>query len=64
MNLFNIGVEGQYLLGGFFAAAAGGVIVAPRIPARACSSSSSRWRSGALWAGFAGVLKVTEMSTK
>ena len=29
MNLFNIGVEGQYLMGAFFAAAAGGAIDLP-----------------------------------
>ena len=58
MNLFNIGVEGQYLLGGFFAAAAAGVISPPgflHVLFIVVVASAV----GALWGGFAGVLKVT-----
>jgi simple sugar transport system permease protein len=58
MNLFNIGVEGQYLLGAFFAAAAGGVIVLPGL-LHVLFILVVAMVAGALWSGFAGVLKVT-----
>ena len=58
MNLFNIGVEGQYLLGGFFAAAAGGVIVLPGF-LHVLFIVFVAMAVGSLWAGFAGLLKVT-----
>lgn len=61
MNLFNIGVEGQYLLAAFFAAAvgsAGFVIDLP--PALHVSVIFLVAMSvGAFWAGLAGALKVT-----
>ncbi|WP_059013050.1 ABC transporter permease [Streptomyces specialis] len=58
MNLFNIGVDGQYRVAAFFAAVVGGALSVPgivRIPvillvAMAC---------GAIWAGIAGYLKAT-----
>ena len=58
MNLFNIGVDGQYRIGAFFGAVVGGMINVPSIlevpiiivVAMVC---------GALWAGIAGWLKVT-----
>lgn len=58
MNLFNIGVEGQYLLGAFFAAAAGGVIVLPGF-LHVLFILFVAMAVGSLWAGFAGLLKVT-----
>jgi simple sugar transport system permease protein len=58
MNLFNIGVEGQYLIGAFFAAAAGGVIVLPGL-LHVLFILVVAMAAGALWSGFAGVLKVT-----
>jgi ABC-type uncharacterized transport system permease subunit len=58
MNLFNIGVEGQYLLGGFFAAAAGGAIVLPGF-LHVIFIVVVAMIAGALWSGLAGVLKVT-----
>lgn len=58
MNLFNIGVEGQYLLGGFFAAAAAGVISPPGF-LHVLFVVAVASIVGALWGGFAGVLKVT-----
>ena len=59
MNLFNIGVDGQYRLAAFIAAAVGGAVSLPGAAARRCSSSSSRCSSVPLWAGIAGLLKVT-----
>jgi ABC-type uncharacterized transport system permease subunit len=58
MNLFNIGVDGQYRIAAFFAAVVGGALSLPgivQIPviilvAMAC---------GAIWAGIAGYLKAT-----
>ena len=58
MNLFNIGVDGQYRVAAFFAAVVGGALTLPgivQIPviilvAMAC---------GAIWAGIAGYLKAT-----
>ncbi|MFE9255159.1 ABC transporter permease [Streptomyces sp. NPDC006879] len=58
MNLFNIGVDGQYRLGAFFAAALGGALTLPaflQIPMIIIASMLV----GAMWAGIAGVLKVT-----
>ena len=58
MNLFNIGVEGQYVLAAFAAALVGASFEAPsiiHIPVIALSAVVV----GALWAGFAGLLKVT-----
>jgi simple sugar transport system permease protein len=58
MNLFNIGVEGQYQIGGFFAAAAGGAIVLPGF-LHVLFILVVAMIAGSLWAGFAGILKTT-----
>ncbi|WP_418958723.1 ABC transporter permease [Streptomyces tritici] len=58
MNLFNIGVDGQYRLAAFFAAALGGALTLPgivQIPLIIVAAMLV----GAMWAGIAGVLKVT-----
>jgi general nucleoside transport system permease protein len=58
MNLFNIGVDGQYRLAAFFAAAVGGAMALPgviQIPIIIATAMAV----GAIWAGIAGVLKVT-----
>ncbi|MFD4141504.1 MULTISPECIES: ABC transporter permease [unclassified Streptomyces] len=58
MNLFNIGVDGQYRLAAFFAAAVGGALALPgvlQIPLIIITAMIV----GAMWAGIAGVLKVT-----
>ncbi|MDX6355428.1 MAG: ral nucleoside transport system permease protein [Streptomyces sp.] len=58
MNLFNIGVDGQYRLAAFFAAAVGGAMSIPgiiQIPIIILTAMAV----GAAWAAIAGVLKVT-----
>jgi general nucleoside transport system permease protein len=58
MNLFNIGVDGQYRLAAFFAAAVGGALSVPgviEIPVIILTAMVV----GAAWAAIAGVLKVT-----
>jgi simple sugar transport system permease protein len=58
MNLFNIGVDGQYRLAAFFAAAVGGALSIPgviQIPVIILTAMAV----GAAWAAIAGVLKVT-----
>ncbi|MEW2130441.1 ABC transporter permease [Streptomyces sp. NPDC005435] len=58
MNLFNIGVDGQYRLAAFVAAAVGGALTVPgwlAIPLILLCAMGT----GALWAAIAGVLKVT-----
>lgn len=58
MNLFNIGVDGQYRLAAFFAAAVGGAMSIPgiiQIPVIILTAMAV----GAAWAAVAGVLKVT-----
>ncbi|MEE4541694.1 ABC transporter permease [Streptomyces sp. V4-01] len=58
MNLFNIGVDGQYRLAAFFAAAVGGALSIPgviEIPVIILTAMVV----GAVWAAIAGVLKVT-----
>lgn len=58
MNLFNIGVDGQYRLAAFFAAALGGALTLPgalQIPLIILTAMIV----GAMWAGIAGLLKVT-----
>ncbi len=57
MNLFNIGVEGQYRLGAFFAAVVGANIVLPSI-LHVTMIILVAMIVGALWAGLAGWLKV------
>lgn len=58
MNLFNIGVEGQYILAAFFAAVVGGAIDAPAVLHVAIILIVAM-TVGALWAGLVGLLKVT-----
>ncbi|WP_420452791.1 ABC transporter permease [Ilumatobacter sp.] len=58
MNLFNIGVEGQYLLAAFFAAAAGGAVSLPA-PLHVALVLFVAVAVGSAWAGVAGALKVT-----
>ncbi|AWT45112.1 MULTISPECIES: ABC transporter permease [Streptomyces] len=58
MNLFNIGVDGQYRLAAFIAAVLGGALTAPgwiAIPLIILCAMAT----GALWAAIAGFLKVT-----
>ncbi|AKJ11187.1 sugar ABC transporter permease [Streptomyces incarnatus] len=58
MNLFNIGVDGQYRLAAFFAAVLGGALTVPgwiAIPLILICAMAT----GALWAAIAGILKVT-----
>ncbi|MFD4834579.1 ABC transporter permease [Streptomyces sp. SID4919] len=58
MNLFNIGVDGQYRLAAFVAALLGGALTAPgwlAIPLIILCAMAV----GALWASIAGILKVT-----
>lgn len=58
MNLFNIGVEGQYLLAAFFAAAAGGAVDLPPV-LHVSLVLVVAVGVGATYAGVAGALKVT-----
>ncbi|GHE13068.1 ABC transporter permease [Streptomyces alanosinicus] len=58
MNLFNIGVDGQYRLAAFFAAVLGGALTVPgwlAVPLILICAMAT----GALWAAIAGILKVT-----
>ncbi|MGV9319239.1 ABC transporter permease [Streptomyces sp. NPDC003660] len=58
MNLFNIGVDGQYRLAAFVAAVVGGALTVPgwlAIPLIILAAMAT----GALWAAIAGILKVT-----
>ncbi|MER7412835.1 MULTISPECIES: ABC transporter permease [Streptomyces] len=58
MNLFNIGVDGQYRVAAFFAAVVGGALSLPgvlQIPVIILTAMAV----GAVWAGIAGVLKTT-----
>lgn len=58
MNLFNIGVEGQYTLASYAAATFAGLALIPG-PLNVAASIVLAAVVGALWAGIAGVLKVT-----
>jgi general nucleoside transport system permease protein len=58
MNLFNIGVEGQYTLAALVAAAVGAAVHLPA-PIHITLILFTGMAVGALWAGVAGVLKVT-----
>jgi simple sugar transport system permease protein len=58
MNLFNIGVDGQYRLAAFLAAAVGGAIALPG-PLQIAAILLVAMAVGAAWAGIAAVLKVT-----
>lgn len=58
MNLFNIGVDGQYRIAAFFAAVLGGALTAPgwiAVPLIILCAMAT----GAVWAAIAGVLKTT-----
>jgi simple sugar transport system permease protein len=57
MNLFNIGVEGQYRLAGVVAAAAGAGLALPG-PLRLVAVLAAAMLVGATWAGIAGVLRA------
>ncbi len=58
MNLFNIGVDGQYRVAAFAAAVFAGQGWLPG-PLTSSFASSWPWPAGGLWAGIAGMLKVT-----
>src|SRR5215471_15485827 len=58
MNLFNIGVDGQYQIAAFFAAVVGGWLLLPG-PLLIIVVVLVAVVVGAIWAGIAAVLKVT-----
>jgi simple sugar transport system permease protein len=58
MNLFNIGVEGQYRIAALLAAAVGGALNLP-LPIQITVILLVAMAAGSAWAGIAGVLKVT-----
>jgi simple sugar transport system permease protein len=58
MNLFNIGVDGQYRLAAMLAAAVGGAVALPA-PLHIGLIIVVAMCVGAFWAGIAGLLKVT-----
>jgi ABC-type uncharacterized transport system permease subunit len=58
MNLFNIGVDGQYRLATMLAAALGGAVVLPG-PLHVLMIVVTAMLVGAMWAGLAALLKVT-----
>ena len=58
MNLFNIGVEGQYRMGSYVAAVFAGAALLPG-PLNVIVAVLLAMVTGALWAGIAAVLKVT-----
>ncbi len=58
MNLFNIGVEGQYVLGAFMAAAVGAQIQLPPV-LHVFVIVLTAMLVGAAWAGVAAIMKVT-----
>jgi general nucleoside transport system permease protein len=58
MNLFNIGVDGQYRLAALIAAAVGGAVALPG-PLHVALIVVVAMLVGGLWAGIAGLLKVT-----
>lgn len=59
MNLFNIGVEGQYRLAALVAAWVGASVNGLPAPLHITVILLSAMLTGAIWAGIAGVLKVT-----
>ena len=58
MNLFNIGVDGQYRLAAMIAAAVGGAVALPPV-LHVTLIVVVAMMVGAFWAGIAGLLKVT-----
>ena len=59
MNLFNIGVEGQYRLAALFAAYVGASVGDLPMPLHILVMMVTAIVVGALWSGIAGILKVT-----
>src|SRR5690606_33275420 len=57
MNLFNIGVEGQYRLAGVVGAAAGAALPLPG-PLRVVGILATAVLVGGAWAGIAGLLRA------
>jgi ABC-type uncharacterized transport system permease subunit len=58
MNLFNIGVEGQYIVGAFIAAQVGSIIDLPAA-LHVLVIILTAMAVGAAWAGLSGIMKVT-----
>lgn len=58
MNLFNIGVEGQYILAAFIAAQVGAVVNLPPV-LHVTLIVVTAMVVGAFWAGLSGIMKVT-----
>ena len=58
MNLFNIGVDGQYRFAAFSAAVVGGAVTLPK-PLHILLIITVAVLVGAMWAGIAALLKVT-----
>lgn len=58
MNLFNIGVEGQYIIAAFMAAQVGHVVSLPPV-LHVGAIIITAMVTGGIWAGLAGLLKVT-----
>lgn len=58
MNLFNIGVEGQYILAAFMAAQVGAIVDLPPV-LHVTLIIVTAMVVGAFWAGLSGVMKVT-----
>ena len=58
MNLFNIGVEGQYVVASYVAAVVAGLALLPGL-ANVVLGLVVAMVAGSLWAGIAGLLKVT-----
>jgi len=59
MNLFQIGVEGQYILAAFFAAWVGAGVGTLFPPLHVAIILVTAMAAGAFWAGLAGFMKVT-----
>ncbi len=58
MNLFNIGVDGQYRVAAFTAAVVAGEALAPGLPQHRAGHPRAM-AVGAVWAGIAGMLRAT-----
>lgn len=59
MNLFNIGVEGQYILAAFIGAVVGAKVGFLPAPLHVATIMVAASLTGAVWAGIPGVLKIT-----
>ena len=62
--MFNIGGNGQYLVGLYVANWIGISFVDLAADSTSCSASSARPLAGAIWAGIAGFLKATPGPTR